>query len=149
MQVILLEKVQNVGELGDNVKVRPGYARNYLIPKGKAVPATPEHVAEFEARRSELERQQAEILEAGRARAETINGRTLSVVRKAGEEGRLFGSVGTQDIAEAAAAAGFELARNEIRLPVDSIRQVGEYEVGVHLHADVEATITLSVIAEA
>lgn len=148
MRVILLEKVQNVGELGDTVKVKPGYARNYLVPKGKAVPATPQHVAEFEERRAELERQQAEALAAAQARAQSLEGRALSVVRKAGEEGRLFGSVGTQDIAEAAEAAGIELARNEIRLPKDFIRQVGEYEIGVNLHADVQATVTLNVVAE-
>lgn len=148
MQVILLEKVQNVGELGDTVKVKPGYARNYLVPQGKAVPATPQHVAEFEEKRAELERQQAEVLAAAKTRAEALQGRTLSVVCKAGDEGRLFGSVGTQDIAEAAASAGLELSRNEIRLPKEFIRQVGEYEINVHLHTDVDATLMLDVVAE-
>ena len=148
MQVILLERVQNLGELGDSVKVKPGYARNYLIPKGRAVIATPENVAEFEARRAELERQEAESLAAVQARAEALNGTQVTLVRKTGEEGKLFGSVGPQDIADALTEMGALVARNEVRLLSDTLRQVGDYEVGVHLYADVEASITVHIVAE-
>jgi len=148
MQVILLERVQNLGELGDSVKVKPGYARNYLIPKGRAVIATPENVAEFEARRAELERQEAESLAALQARAEALNGTQVTLVRKTGEEGKLFGSVGPQDIADALTEMGALVARHEVRLLSDTLRQVGDYEIGVHLYADVEASITVHIVAE-
>ena len=148
MHVILLERVQNLGELGDSVKVKPGYARNYLIPQGKAVMATAENLAEFEARRAELERQEAEALAAVQARAEALQGMEVTIARKTGEEGKLFGSVGPQDIADALTQAGTEVARHEVRLLSDTLRQVGDYEVHVHLYADVEASITVHVVAE-
>ena len=148
MQVILLERVQNLGELGDSVKVKPGYARNYLIPQGRAVVATKENLAEFEARRADLERQEAEALAVVQARAEALQGVEVTIARKTGEEGKLFGSVGPQDIADALAAAGHEVVRQEVRLLEDTFRQVGDYEVRVHLYADVEASITVHVVSE-
>jgi len=148
MQVILLERVQNLGELGDSVKVRPGYARNFLIPQGRAVIATSANVAEFEAKRAELERQEAEALAAVQARAEALEGTEITIGRKTGEEGKLFGSVGPQDIADALSAVGLEVGRHEVRLLSDTLRQIGDYEVGVHLYADVEASITVHVVAE-
>jgi len=150
MEVILLEKIQNLGDLGQTVRVKPGYARNFLLPTGKAIPATAENQAEFEARRAELERQQTDALGAAQAKADALAGVSVTIARKAGEEGKLFGSVGTQDIAEAVTAAGVgvELTRQEVRLPAGSLREVGEYEVGVHFHADVDATIAVNVVAE-
>lgn len=148
MQVILLEAVENLGKLGETVKVKPGYARNYLLPQGKAMPATKENLAKVEAQRAELERQEAEALSTAKARAEQLQGHMVTVVRKAGDEGKLFGSVGTADIVEALAEEGIEVERQEIRLPADTIRQTGEYAIGVHLHADVETTVTLVVVAD-
>lgn len=148
MEVILLEKIQNLGNLGDQVKVKSGYGRNYLIPNGKAVSATPANVEKFEARRAELEQTQAEHLEKAQARAEQLNQVAVTIARKAGSEGKLFGSVGTADIAEAVKAAGFELARLEVRLPEGPFRTTGEFEVAVHLHADVEVTIKINIVAE-
>jgi large subunit ribosomal protein L9 len=148
MQVILLERVQSLGELGDSVKVKPGYARNYLIPKGKAVIATARNLAEFEARRAELERQEAEALAVVQARADALEGVEVTLARKTGEEGKLFGSVGPQDIADALTEAGKPVARHEVRLPHDTLRQVGDYQVGVHLYADVEPSISVHVVAE-
>lgn len=148
MQVILLERVQNLGELGDSVKVKPGYARNFLIPQGRAVIATSANLAEFEARRAELERQEAEALAAVQARAQALEGTEITIARKTGEEGKLFGSVGPQDIADALTAVGLEVGRHEVRLLSDTLRQTGDYEVGVHLYADVEASITVHVVTE-
>ena len=148
MQVILLEAVENLGNIGDTVRVKPGYARNFLLPQGKAVPATEENLAEIEAHRVEFERQEAEALEHVKARAEKLEGMQITVTRKAGEEGKLFGSVGTADIAESLAEAGAEVERQEVRLPADTIRHVGEYPIVIHLHAEVEASVTLSVVAE-
>ena len=148
MQVILLERVQNLGELGESVKVKPGYARNYLIPQGRAMIATAENLAEFEAKRVELERQEAQALAAVQARAEALKGTEVTLARKTGEEGKLFGSVGPQDVADALTEAGTPVARHEVRLLNDTLRQVGDYEVGVHLHADVEASITVHIVAE-
>ncbi len=148
MQVILLERVQNLGELGESVKVKPGYARNYLIPQGRAMIATAENLAEFEARRVELERQEAQALAAVQARAEALKGTEVTLARKTGEEGKLFGSVGPQDVADALTEAGTPVARHEVRLLNDTLRQVGDYEVGVHLHANVEASITVHIVAE-
>jgi large subunit ribosomal protein L9 len=148
MEIILLEKVQNLGGLGDRVRVRPGYARNFLIPGGKAVAATPANITAFEERRAELERQQAEIVSAAQARAAKLEGLRVVVRRKAGEEGKLFGSVGPADIAEAITAAGVEVERAEVRLHGDSVRQTGDYEIEIQLHADVLAPITLSVEPE-
>lgn len=148
MQVILLERVQNLGELGDSVKVKPGYARNFLIPQGRAAIATSANLAEFEARRAELERQEAEALAAVQARAQALEGTEITIARKTGEEGKLFGSVGPQDIADALTAVGLEVGRHEVRLLSDTLRQTGDYEVGVHLYADVEASITVHVVTE-
>lgn len=148
MQVILLEKVQGLGELGEEVPVKPGYARNFLIPKGKAVAATEGNRAGFEARRAELERRQAAAVDGAEARAAALEGTTLSIARKAGSGGRLFGSVGPADVAEAIGAAGVEVQRSELRLSAVPIRQTGEYEVLVRLHPEVEAKLTLVVEAE-
>lgn len=147
MEVILQEKIHNLGSLGDQVKVKPGYGRNYLIPQGKAVPATPENVAKFEARRAELEKAQAEQLTAAQARSGKLNGLKLTIARKAAEEGKLYGSVATADIVEAAEAAGAELEKHELHMP-EPIRAIGDYELHVSLHADVECTITVAVVAE-
>lgn len=149
MEVILLEKVRNLGNLGDQVKVRPGYARNYLIPKGKAVPATEEAKQAVEARRAELEKASAEALAAAQARAQALEGATLQIVVKAGEEGKLFGSVGPSEVVEAAREAGFELAKAEVILPEGPIKVVGDYPVALALHPEVEVRITVSVVAEA
>lgn len=149
MEVILLEKVQRLGGLGDKVSVKRGFARNYLIPKGIAVAATPANVAEFEARRAELERQQADVLASADQRAAALEGTEITVLRKAGEEGRLFGSVGPADVVQALAEAGREITRQEVRMPGgDPIRQLGEYEVAIHVHMDVDATIRLRVEPE-
>ena len=148
MEVILLEKIQNLGKLGDQVKVKAGYGRNYLIPNGKAVSATAANVEKFEARRAELEKIQAEHLEKAQTRAEKLNQVSVTISRKAGTEGKLFGSVGTADITEAVKEAGAELAKHEIRLPDGPFRTTGEFEVALHLHADVEATIRLNIVAE-
>ena len=148
MQVILLERIQNLGELGESVKVKPGYARNYLIPQGRAVIATPANVADFEAKRAELEQQEAQALAAVQARADALEGKEITFVRKTGEEGKLFGSVGPQDIADALTESGTPVSRNEVRLVNDSLRQVGDHAVGVHLYANVEASITVHVVSE-
>ncbi len=145
MNVILLEKVQNLGELGDVVSVKPGYARNYLIPQGKAKPATPENLAEFEARRAELERIAAEQLATAQAEYEKLHGQVFTIAATAGDEGKLFGSVGTHDIAEKLAEAGFNVERKQVRMPEGAIRNVGTYEIDVALHPDVVATITVDV----
>jgi large subunit ribosomal protein L9 len=149
MEVILLEKVQNLGNLGDKVRVKPGFARNYLIPQGKAAQATPANLEAFEKRRAELERVQAESLAAAQARAGALEDVRLRIARKAGDEGRLFGSVGTADIAEAAEAAGIEVHKHEVRLPEGPLRQVGVYDIPLHLHADVNVSIAVEVVAEA
>jgi large subunit ribosomal protein L9 len=149
MDVILLEKVQNLGNLGDKVRVKAGFARNYLIPKGKAAQATPANLEAFEKRRAELERKQTDALGAAQARAEGLKELRLRIARKAGDEGRLFGSVGTADVADAAGRAGVELHKHEVRLPEGPLRQVGEHDVLVHLHADVDVSIKVEVVAEA
>jgi large subunit ribosomal protein L9 len=148
MDVILLEKVRNLGGLGDQVRVKPGYGRNFLIPGGKAVPATTQNIEKFEARRAELERSQADILARATARAESINGLALTLKRKAGAEGKLYGSVGTVDISEAVTGTGLELTRQEIRLPEGPFRNIGEFDVEIHLHTDVNATIKINIIPE-
>jgi large subunit ribosomal protein L9 len=148
MEVILLEKVRNLGDLGDQVRVKPGYGRNYLIPNGKAVPATRQNIEKFEARRAELERAQADTLARASARAEAMNGLVITLKRKAGAEGKLYGSVGTVDIAEAVTGAGQELARHEVRLPDGPFRNIGEYDVEIYLHADVNVTVKLVIAAE-
>ncbi len=148
MEVILLQKVDNLGNLGDRVSVKSGFGRNFLIPQGKATEATPQNVARFEARRAELETGAAESLAHAKARAEELTDVIVTLSVKAGNEGRLFGSVGAADVAEAVSAAGIQLKKAEVRLPQGSIRQVGEYEVGVHLHSDVNVQIRVHVIAE-
>ena len=149
MEVILLETVQRLGGLGDKVSVKAGYARNYLIPKGIALAATPRNVADFEARREELERREAEALRAAGGRATMLEGVEITVRRKAGEGGRLFGSVGSADVAEALVEAGHEARRQEVRMPDgDTIRQVGEYDVTIHIGPDVDAAIRLRVEPE-
>ena len=146
MEVILLEKVDNLGSLGDRVTVKGGYARNFLIPKGKATEASEANVAAFEARRAELEKAQSDVRAAAEARLAEVAGLALTIAAKVGTEGRLFGSVGPADIVIAAAEAGVEIQRSEVRMD-EPIRQVGETEVGVHLHTDVNGVIKVEVVA--
>jgi large subunit ribosomal protein L9 len=148
MELILLQKVANLGNIGDRVKVKSGYGRNFLLPKGKATLATAENVARFDARRAELERAANEELHRAQQRAAALKEFKLSIISKAGSEGRLFGSVGTADIAEAATAAGHALARSEVRLPGGPLRVVGEHLVQLHLHADVEIELPVMIVAE-
>ena len=148
MQIILLEKVVNLGNLGDVVKVKDGYARNFLIPKKMAKRATPAAMAEFEARRAELEKAAAEKLAAAQAVADKLNGTAVAVARKAGMDGRLFGSVGNADIAEALKAAGFDVDKASVRMPEGPLKAIGEFPIEVALHTDVIATITVNVAAE-
>ena len=147
MEVILLEKVTNLGNLGDKVNVKGGYARNFLLPQGKATRATAENVAAFEARRAELEKQAAEKKAYAESRAAQLAELEVTITATAGDEGKLFGSIGTHDIADALTASGVEVAKSEVRLPNGTIRQVGEYDVAVHLHTDVEATVRVVVVA--
>jgi len=149
MQVILLEKVVNLGNLGDIVKVKDGYGRNFLIPQGKAKRATEANKAEFAARRAELEKQQAEQLTAAQARGEKLAGATVQIAQKAGVDGRLFGSVTNYDIAEALTKQGFEVAKSEIRMPEGPLKTIGDHQVSVALHHDVVVDITVTVVAEA
>ena len=150
MEVILLDKVDNLGGRGDKVSVKAGYDRNFLIPTGRAVPATGANLETFEARRAELEKQAADKLAAAEARKAQIEGvGKVTISHKAGDEGKLFGSVGTSDIADAFTAAGAEVVKAEVRLPEGPFRAAGEYEVELHLHADVNATVTVEVVAEA
>jgi large subunit ribosomal protein L9 len=148
MDIILLEQVENLGNIGDRVAVKAGYGRNYLLPKGKATLATPENIALFEARRAELEAKQAEELTAARARAAQLADITLTIAANAGEEGKLFGSVGTVDIAEACVAAGVEIQRSEVRLPDGPLRTVGAHEVELHLHTELDVSITVNVVSD-
>ncbi|QEQ95914.1 50S ribosomal protein L9 [Neptunomonas concharum] len=148
MEVILLEKVGKLGALGDKVSVKAGFGRNYLVPQGKAVPATAVNVAKFEERRAELEKAAAEKLAAAQARAEALNGFVVTIASKAGDEGKLFGSIGTRDIAEALVAAGQEVCKSEVRLPEGALRHTGEFEVAVQLHAEVTTSVTVSVVGE-
>jgi large subunit ribosomal protein L9 len=148
MEIILLERVGKLGNLGDQVTVKSGYGRNYLIPFGKAVPATKTNIADFEARRADLEAVAAEKLSTAEARAEKIAAFTLNIEANAGDEGKLFGSIGPRDIAEAVTEAGIEVSKSEVRLPEGPIRNVGEYEVAVQLHSDVTATLNVTVVAE-
>ncbi len=148
MEVILLEKVRNLGGLGDQVKVKAGFARNYLIPYGKAVTANEANRAKFEAQRAELEKEQADALDKARSRAEKMAGFTIQVVRKMSEEGKLFGSVGIRDICDAMEQAGFELARSEIHLDRGPLKEIGDHEVSVSLHPEVNFKIIVSVVGE-
>ena len=147
MEIILLQKVDNVGGIGDLVRVKSGYARNYLIPQGKATLATAENKAKFESRRAELEAKAAGELSAAQARAKKLEGLVLKMEMQAGAEGKLFGSVGTVDIAEEIGKRGIEIERSEIRLPDGPLRSVGEHEVALHLHADVNVSITVVIEA--
>ncbi|MBS1141880.1 MAG: ribosomal protein [Proteobacteria bacterium] len=148
MQIILLEKVVNLGNLGDIVKVKDGYARNFLIPQRMAKRATPAAMAEFEARRAELEKLAAEKLAAAQAVADKMNGTAVTVARKAGMDGRLFGSVGNADIAEALKAAGFTVDKSAVRMPEGPLKAIGEFPLDVALHTDVLANITVAIVAE-
>lgn len=149
MEIILLDKVANLGSLGDQVHVKAGYARNFLVPQGKAVPATKKNVEFFEARRAELEAKLADVLAVAKGRAEKINSlATVTIASKAGDEGKLFGSIGTRDIAQAVTAAGVEVAKSEVRLPNGVLRTVGEHEVHFQVHSDVFAKLNVNIIAE-
>jgi len=147
MNVILLDKVENLGNIGDLVTVKPGYGRNYLLPKGKAALATKENIAEFEARRAELEKASAEEYEAARARAQLIEGMQLVIPANVGSEGKLFGSVGPIDIEEAFSKVGVDIVKSEVRMPEGPIHEVGDYTIGVHLHTDVNVDINVKVVA--
>lgn len=147
MNVILLDKVENLGNIGDLVKVKPGFGRNFLIPQGKAALATPKNIREIEARRAELEKAAAAELKAAKARAATINGLEVVITANAGSEDKLFGSVGPVDIVDALQAIQVEVERGEIRMAHGPIHDLGEYEVGVHLHTDVNASIKVRVVA--
>ncbi len=150
MEVILLDKVANVGVLGEKVTVKSGYARNFLIPQGKAVFASPDNIAAFEQRRAELEQQAADNLAAAEARKAQLNALEdgVTITHKVGDEGKLFGSVGTTDIVTACAAAGVEIVKSEVRLPEGTLRLVGDYEVTIHLHTDVETSLKIKVIGD-
>jgi len=148
MDVILLERIRNLGDLGDMVSVKAGYARNFLVPYKKAVIANEENRANFEARRAELEKVQAESLAKAQARADALNGQTVTITGNAGEEGRLFGSIGTRDIAEALVKQGLEVAKSEVQLPEGPIKTTGSREVQINLHPEVHATVTVVVAAE-
>ncbi|TVQ95257.1 MAG: 50S ribosomal protein L9 [Chromatiaceae bacterium] len=147
MDVILLKKVGGLGDLGDKVAVRPGYGRNYLIPTGLAAPATAANLEAFEARRAELEREAAEALAAAEARKAQLDGLSVSIARKAGDEGRLYGSVGTAEIAAAVTDAGVEVAKAEVRLSEGPLRTTGEFEIAIRVHADLEASVRIEVIS--
>ena len=148
MDVILLEKVANLGNIGDRVKVRSGFGRNYLLPQGKATLATPANVAKFEARRAELERLAQDQLASAQRRAAALTVFKLTITAKAGTEGKLFGSIGTSDIAEACTRAGHEIARSEVRLPHGPLRTLGDHAVDLHLHADVDVALPVTIVAE-
>jgi large subunit ribosomal protein L9 len=148
MDVILLQKVANLGNIGDRVKVRSGYGRNFLLPGGKATLATPDNVKRFEARREELEKLAREHLSSAEERAGAMKDFKLTITAKAGTEGKLFGSIGTSDVAEAATKAGFKVERSEVRMPNGPLRTVGEHSVGLHLHADVDVPLTVLIVAE-
>ncbi|MCP5206075.1 MAG: 50S ribosomal protein L9 [Hahellaceae bacterium] len=148
MEIILLEKVGRLGALGDKVTVKSGYGRNFLIPYGKAVPATATNIEQFEIRRAELEKASAERLAAAQARAEAFAGKEVTIVAKAGDEGKLFGSIGVRDIADALTAAGLAAEKSEVRMPEGPLRAIGEYEITVHLHSDIDAEVKVIVVAE-
>jgi len=150
MEVILLDKIAKLGGLGDKVTVKSGYARNFLMPQGKAVFASKANIEHFEARRADLEKQLAAALTAAQARADKLSAITeVTIAVKSGDEGKLFGSIGTRDIADAITEAGVEVTKAEVRLPLGTIRETGEYEIAIHLHNDVDTSIKLVVIAEA
>lgn len=148
MNVILLDKVENLGDIGDLVTVKPGYGRNFLLPSGKASLATPANIKEFEARRAQLEIQLSEEMASAKARAELVQGMELVITANVGPEGKLFGSVGPIDITNACEKVGVEIARSEVRMPDGPIHEVGDYTVGLHFHSDVNAEITVKVVAD-
>jgi large subunit ribosomal protein L9 len=149
MEVILLEKIANLGNLGDKVTIKSGYGRNYLVPQGKAVAATAKKIAEFEARRAELEKAATEKLSAAQKLGNELSKLQIVITHKAGDEGRLFGSVGTHNIADAITAAGIAVEKQQIRLPHGAIRHIGEYPIDINLHSDVIVTLTIKITAEA
>ena len=148
MEVIILEKIANLGNLGDKVTIKAGYGRNFLIPQGKAARATPAKIKEFEERRAELEKQAAEKLAAATARGEALSKLQISIAHKTGDEGRLFGSVGTQAIAEAVTAAGVAVEKHEVRMPNGVIRVTGEYNIAFNLHTDVVVSLPIKIVSE-
>jgi large subunit ribosomal protein L9 len=148
MEVILLQKVANLGNIGDRVKVRSGFGRNFLLPQGKATLATADNIARFEARRAELERLAREQLSSAEERAAAMKDFRLTIRSKAGTEGKLFGSIGTSDIAEACTREGFKVERSEVRLPTGPLRMVGEHAVALHLHADIDVPLHVTIVAE-
>lgn len=148
MQIILLEKVVNLGDLGDVVKVKDGYARNFLLPQGKAKRATPDNLADFEKRRSELERNQSDALAAAQAKGAKLDGLMVQITQKAGVDGRLFGSVTNFDIVEALKTQGFEVERAMVRLPQGPLKQVGDHSIAIALHSDVVVHVTISVLGD-
>ena len=148
MELVLLQKVKNLGNLGDKVKVKPGYGRNYLVPQGKALPATTANVAEFEKRRADYEAKANQILSGAETRKASLEGASITVKANASPEGKLFGSVGPRDIAEAFSAAGHPLEKSEVVMSEGPLRHTGEFEIAVHLHADVHTTVKVIVTAE-
>lgn len=148
MELILLEKVQNLGDLGDKVKVKPGFGRNFLVPQGKAAPATEKNIALFEARRAELEKAAQERLIAAQGRSGTLNGVIVTLNANASEEGKLYGSIGPREIADALAQLGHEVSKSEVTMGEGPIRQIGEFRVSLNLHADIETAITVIVNPE-
>ena len=148
MQVILLEKIDNVGLLGDLVDVKSGFARNFLLPQGKAEMATEANIEAFKQRRAELEKQQADALAAAEARKAQLDGVTVSITSRAGTEGKLFGSIGTEEIRSACEAAGHTVEKKEVRMPDGPLRMIGEHPVTLHLHSDIDVTITVNVVGE-
>ncbi len=148
MEIILLEKIANLGAMGEKVNVKPGYGRNYLIPQGKAAPATAENVAEYEARRADLEKAAAETLAAAAARRDALLDKVITIASKAGDEGKLFGSIGTADIASVISEQLVAVERNEVRLPDGAFRTIGEHDVQIQLHTDVNVVVKLIIEAE-
>ncbi len=148
MEVILLERVGRLGTVGDRVDVRSGYGRNYLLPQGKAITATPTNIAEFEARRAELERSAGEKKQYAVTRAEKLAELIVTIAANAGDEGKLFGSIGARDIADAVTAAGIEVAKSEVKLPSGTLREVGEYDIDLQLHEDVLQPVKVVVVAQ-
>ena len=148
MDIILLQRIKNLGKLGDKVSVKAGYGRNYLIPQGQAVAATEANTAAFEARRAELEKAEADVLAAAQARASQLDEVNIGITAKAGDEGKLFGSIGTRDIADALTNAGLEVDRAEVRLPNGALRHTGEFNIAIQLHHDVVAEVVVTIVSE-
>jgi large subunit ribosomal protein L9 len=148
MEVILLEKVTKLGTIGDKVSVKAGFGRNFLVPQGKAIPATAANVAEFEARRAELEAAAAEKKAQAQVRADKLAELSVTIEANSGDEGKLFGSIGTRDLADAISAAGVEVVKSEVRLPEGAIRELGEYEIDIQVHAEITQVVKIAIIAE-